>query len=81
MDASGSTLLVPVRRKMGRPRKDIEMESVRLPTRIIKLAREVVYLRRIGNSKLTIGDYLTSILEPALQRDARNERKRFNEES
>ena len=65
---------------MGRPRKDIDMESVRLRSDLLRKARMIVALRRNHQPGLTLGDYLAKILSPQLEKDYRAEKKRFAEE-
>ncbi|MBU6429924.1 MAG: hypothetical protein KGR26_13000 [Cyanobacteria bacterium REEB65] len=62
---------------MGRPRKDIAMESVRLHKAVLAKARKVVALRRDREPGLTIGDYLSNILMARVDRDFETERKRL----
>lgn len=62
-------------RRMGRPKKPVTTESVRLRSDVLKHARTVAALRQVD-----LSEYLSSLLAPLVQRDYKAERRKIASE-
>lgn len=66
---------VAERAPVGRPRKSVKTESVRLRSDVLEPARTVSSLRRID-----LSEYLSNLLAPLVLRDYKAERRKIAKE-
>lgn len=71
----GSAVCVIEGPRVGRPKKAIGTESVRLRSDVLRDARTVAALRRVN-----VAEYLSDLLAPLVSRDLKAERRKIAKE-